>query len=387
MSVHTSIPAELKVAGFTLAFRYRGQLPTCYVCQEVGHTAKECPKSRKALHKQPVRKQTGAQSAHSNINKPSQQRDVPPSTSQESPASSKPPADLREKLNKARASEEARKVQPPSTPVLKEVQVAFEKSPRDLRDKLENAKVTILIGSDVPEAHWIFEQRRGRPKEPLAARTLLGWTLLDPVGSVSRQESPRFSQVRKKLFDWCKCKYLRKLDPILVDGIIRVGGRIDKAPVCYNVRHPMILPGKHHATALIIKHYHHMEGHVGISQVLATIRQKFWVLQGPAAVKQVVGECLTCQRWNSRPESQIMAPLPDARVTPAQPPFSCVGIDYFGLIPVKVKRSTVKRYGCVFTCLGMRAVHIEIAYDLSTDSFIQAFMRFVSRRGPPHSSF
>jgi hypothetical protein len=47
---------------------------------------------------------------------------------------------------------------------------------------------------------------------------------------------------------------LRKLDPILVDGIIRVGGRIDKAPVCfcYNVRHPMILPGKHHITALII---------------------------------------------------------------------------------------------------------------------------------------
>ena len=176
---------------------------------------------------------------------------------------------------------------------------------------------------------------------------------------------------------------LRKLDPILVDGIIRVGGRIDKAPVCYNVRHPMILPGKHHITALIIKRYHRMEGHVGISQVLETNRQKFWALQCPAAVKRVVGECLTCQRWNSRPESQIMAPLPDARVTPAQPPFSSVGIDYFGPIPVKVKRSTVKRYGCVFTCLGMRAVHIEITYDLSTDSFIQAFTRFVSRRGPP----
>ena len=54
--------------------------------------------------------------------------------------------------------------------------------------RLKNAKVTILIGSDVPEAHWIFEERRGRPKEPLAARTLLGWTLLGPVGGVSRQE-------------------------------------------------------------------------------------------------------------------------------------------------------------------------------------------------------
>ena len=41
----------------------------------------------------------------------------------------------------------------------------------------------------------------------------------------------------------------------------------------------------------------------------------------------------------------------------------------------------IKRYGCVITCLAIRAVHIEIAHDLTTDSFIQAFTRFVSRRG------
>ena len=80
-----------------------------------------------------------------------------------------------------------------------------------------------------------------------------------------------------------------------------------------------------------------MEGHVGTSPVLATIRQKFWVLQDPEAVKRVMGECLICKRWNSCPESQIMAPLPDVRVTPAQPPFSSVGIDYFGPIPWKVQ--------------------------------------------------
>jgi hypothetical protein len=132
MSVNTAIPAELKVAGFTLAFRYRGQLPTCYVCQEVGRTAKECPRSRKAAHKQPIRTQTG----NSKNKKPTQQSGVPPSTSQESSASSKPPADLRDKINKARASEEARKVVPPPAPGLVEVKVAFDKSPRDLRDKL-----------------------------------------------------------------------------------------------------------------------------------------------------------------------------------------------------------------------------------------------------------
>ena len=137
MSVNTPIPAGLKVAGFTRTFRYRGQLPTCYVCQEVGHTAKECPKSKKATRKQPVRKQTIAQSASSRTaNTPSQQREVPPSTSKETTASSKPPADLRAKLSQAKTSEEAQKVSPPPAPVLEEVKVAFAKSECDLRDKL-----------------------------------------------------------------------------------------------------------------------------------------------------------------------------------------------------------------------------------------------------------
>jgi hypothetical protein len=137
MSVNIPIPAELKVAGFTLAFRYMGQLPTCYVCQEVGHTAKECPKSKKATRKQPVRKQTFTQSASSRTaNTPSQQREVPPSTSKETLASSKPPADLRDKLSKAKISQEAQKVPASPAPVLEEVKVAFANSQRDLRDKL-----------------------------------------------------------------------------------------------------------------------------------------------------------------------------------------------------------------------------------------------------------
>ena len=54
---------------------------------------------------------------------------------------------------------------------------------------------------------------------------------------------------------------------------------------------------------------------------------------------------------------------------------------------VKSRRSQVKRYGCVFTCLAIRAVHIEIAHDHTTDLFIQAFTRFVSRRGSPIEVF
>ena len=176
---------------------------------------------------------------------------------------------------------------------------------------------------------------------------------------------------------------LRKLNPILIDGILHVGGRLQRAPLTDAAKYPIILPSKNHVTEMIITHYHKIEGHVGANQVLASIRQKYWILRGPTAVKRVVRRCITCQRWNARLGEQVMAPLPEARVTPCNAPFTAVGVDYFGPIYVKLKRSTVKRYGCVFTCLAIRSVHIEVSHDLSTDSFIQAFTRFVSRRGPP----
>jgi transposase InsO family protein len=45
--------------------------------------------------------------------------------------------------------------------------------------------------------------------------------------------------------------------------------------------------------------------------------------------------------------------------------------------------AAVKRYGCVFTCLFCRAVHIEVLETLEADSFINGFRRFIARRGMP----
>ena len=78
-----------------------------------------------------------------------------------------------------------------------------------------------------------------------------------------------------------------------------------------------------------------------------------------------------------------MADLPEDRVTPHRPPFTITGVDCFGAFLVKRGRCQEKRYGCLFTCLSIRAVHIEKLNTLEADSFLNALFRFSSRRGTP----
>lgn len=76
-----------------------------------------------------------------------------------------------------------------------------------------------------------------------------------------------------------------------------------------------------------------------------------------------------------------MSNLPRDRVTPDEPPFTRVDVDYFGPFEVKQGPSLVKRYSVLFTCLTSRAIHLEVAASLDTDSYINALRRFIVRRG------
>ncbi|KAG5879563.1 hypothetical protein JTB14_019858 [Gonioctena quinquepunctata] len=60
--------------------------------------------------------------------------------------------------------------------------------------------------------------------------------------------------------------------------------------------------------------------------------------------------------------------------------FSATGIDYFGPFQVKIERPLEKRYGILFTCLTMRAIHVDIAHSLEADSCMMAMRRFLVRR-------
>ena len=174
---------------------------------------------------------------------------------------------------------------------------------------------------------------------------------------------------------------LRRLDPVLIDGLLRVGGRLDLASEPFDSKHQIILPKNDHVSNLLVEHYHQISGHSGKEYVLSLLRERFWIVKAGSAVKRVLSRCVNCRRRQGPACEQKMADLPVDRLTPDQPPFSRVGVDCFGPFQVRRGRSLAKRYGVIFTCLAIRAVHIEVAHSLDTDSFLLALRRFIARRG------
>lgn len=186
-----------------------------------------------------------------------------------------------------------------------------------------------------------------------------------------------------------KEKKLQRFSPqVDDDGLLRVNGRLHLAEeLPFDTRHPVILPKDHPVTHLIITDAHQKLGHgSGTEHLLTELRSQFWILQGRRAVRTVVESCHGCRRrFSARPTGQMMAPLPTSRLALPLRAFERVGTDYGGPFITKQGRgkSRLKRYLCLFTCLATRAVHLEMAYSLDTESFINAFIRMTARRGTP----
>ena len=78
----------------------------------------------------------------------------------------------------------------------------------------------------------------------------------------------------------------------------------------------------------------------------------------------------------------LMPPLPRKRVNESSP-FTYTGVDYFGPIYVKANSGTKKVWVCLFTCLVVRSVHLELMQDMSTEEFLLGLRRFIARWGKP----
>ncbi|XP_071056041.1 uncharacterized protein [Onthophagus taurus] len=174
------------------------------------------------------------------------------------------------------------------------------------------------------------------------------------------------------------------LDPFLIDDLLRVGGRLTNSDYPFDTRHPIILPKGHKLTYLIIRDEHLRNLHVGPQGLLATIRQRFWPVNGLNTIKGVLRTCITCFRAKPKDVMYKMANLPRVRALESKP-FDNVGIDFAGPFNIKDgklrNRAIIKAYLCIFVCFTTKAVHLEVVGELSTDAFLNALKRFISRRG------
>ncbi|XP_069129352.1 uncharacterized protein [Argopecten irradians] len=176
---------------------------------------------------------------------------------------------------------------------------------------------------------------------------------------------------------------LRKLDPFTEDGLLRIGGRLQRAYLPYDTKHPLILPKDSVVSGLLIRDAHKACGHLGKNTVLAFMRQQYWTIGVRTRSESILSKCVICRKYRAPHCQQKMDNLPEERLASDEPPFSRVGMDFFGPFELKRGRSIVKRYGVIFTCLVIRAVHLEVAASLDTDSCINAIRRLIARRGKP----
>lgn len=189
-----------------------------------------------------------------------------------------------------------------------------------------------------------------------------------------------------------KGSHLVRLKPFLdKKNLIRVGGRLSNCKfLSYEERHPLIIAKNGPLANLLVKFAHEVTLHGGPQLVFSHISRQFWIINGKRLIQKLLANCPTCIRFGGKTLSQEMAPLPEIRVTP-QRAFYSTGLDYAG--PIKVRTSkgrgikSSKGWIAIFVCLVTRAIHVEIVSDLTSQTFLAAFNRFISRRGLPNTIF
>jgi hypothetical protein len=184
-----------------------------------------------------------------------------------------------------------------------------------------------------------------------------------------------------------KSSSIASLNPFLDEnGILRVGGRLQKSSLTNKEKHPAIIPQKSHVASLLVRHFHTHVKHQGRHFTEGAIRSEgYWIVGAKRLISSIIHNCVQCRKLRGRHLEQIMADLPRDRVEPA-PPFTYVGVDAFGPWSVVARRTrggqaSSKRWAILFTCLTIRAIHIEVVPEMSSSAFTNALRRFISRFG------
>ncbi|CAG9114803.1 unnamed protein product [Plutella xylostella] len=209
------------------------------------------------------------------------------------------------------------------------------------------------------------------------------------LARLSQQQS--FPGIATDLTNKRNVKFPRNISSLNIfldqHNLIRVGGRLGNSEsFSYNKKFPVLLCSKHNFTRLLFIHKHLDLLHAGPQLLLAAIRDSWWPLKGRDLARQTVHKCVKCMRLKANTLQIQMGNLPTERLEPGFPFMRC-GVDYAGPLFILNRKGRgaklEKCYICLFVCFATRALHLELVTSLTTEAYILAIKRFISRRGKP----
>jgi hypothetical protein len=173
-----------------------------------------------------------------------------------------------------------------------------------LRQKAKNKHTA----THVPYVHYDLEQLSQAERAILkyVQESMLGYEL---------------SQLRKGKKLSVKRSNLTKLDPVIDRELLRVGGRLKRARVSEETRHPVIVPKESGVVKILVEEAHRKVGHMGRNCVITKLRERYWIPRASTLVKSVISKCVICRKYRSSVMSQRMSDLPEERLIPGDPPF------------------------------------------------------------------
>ena len=144
-------------------------------------------------------------------------------------------------------------------------------------------------------------------------------------------------------------------------GLWRSRGRLHHAgEMTSDAMYPIYLPKQADLPRLILRDIHLRMKHAGTNIIAAEYRQRFWTpalrrIITHTLINNPLTKCAGCYRYRAKAlQAPPEPPLPPERVM-ATPPFMHCGVDYFGPMYIRQDKASQKVWGCLFTCLAIRA--------------------------------
>ncbi|XP_061829090.1 uncharacterized protein [Nerophis lumbriciformis] len=257
----------------------------------------------------------------------------------------------------------------------------------------QSTPILLLLGRDIIAAHKVRKQLNGPRDAPYAQKLDLGWVIVGNVclGGVYKPDSVNafYTQTaeckRPSIFQPCpntlqvkeRCSQFQYKDypKIQTTGIPTCSREAEElgSTVFQQTRDDdKVSPSIEDISFLKI-----------MRNNLKKDKNNSWV--APLPFKSLRRR-LPDNKLRGPHQTQKMADLPEDRLS-TEPPFTNVGLDVFGPWAVSSRRTRggfaqSKRWAVLFTCMSVRAVHIEVIESLDTSSFINALRRFLAVRGP-----